>query len=126
MRFRWRNFLSYAMLSLMLAVLLAACGDNTPTPATSSTTAAATTAASSTTALVATTAAAAATTAATGTTAAAGATTAASGTTAATGSRVVTGGTFRYTLSGEPDSLDPNLATSQEAVIIMGELFDGP
>jgi oligopeptide transport system substrate-binding protein len=120
MRMRWRHSLSYALLSLLVAALLAACGDSTPTAATTSTTAAATTAASSTTALAATTAAAAATTAA------AGATTAASGTTAATGSRVITGGTFRYTLSGEPDSLDPNLATSAEAVTIMGELFDGP
>jgi ABC-type transport system substrate-binding protein len=111
------------MISLLLVGLLAACGDNTATQVPASTTAAATTAAAANT-----TAAAAATTAAVAATTAAGAaTTAATGATAAAAAtRTVTGGTFRYTMSGEPDSLDPNLATAQEAIIVIDELFDGP
>ncbi len=105
---RLRRFLNYLVLSLFLAGLLAACGDSTATPATSGTT---------------TTAAASATTAAQG-----AATTAAQGaaTTAATGGKPATGGTFRWTMTGEPDSLDPAVATAQESVNMIYELFDGP
>ncbi|MDB5080171.1 MAG: extracellular solute-binding protein family 5 [Chloroflexi bacterium] len=118
---RWRSFLNYGIISLILAVTLAACGDNTATPSTASTTAASQ---ATTAAVAATTAATATTAAATGATTAAatGATTAA----AAASARPVTGGTFRFTMTGEPDSLDPKLATSQEAVIVMNEIFDGP
>jgi ABC-type oligopeptide transport system substrate-binding subunit len=123
---RWRSILSLVALGAILAGLLAACGDSTPTPAPVTTAAASTTAAAP-----ATTAASAATTAAATATkpATTVATTAAAATTAsnATGKidRVVTGGTFRWTMTGEPDGLDPGVGSAEESVNVMTMLFDG-
>lgn len=81
MQNRPRQALALLLTGLFAALLFAACGDNTPTTAPSTTVAVGT--AASTTAAAATTVASAATTAAASTTSAAAATTAAAGTTAA-------------------------------------------
>lgn len=133
---RWRRLFSFLTLAAVLASLLAACGDPTATPAaTSSTTAATTTTKAATTAAGATTATGAATTAASAATTAAGAATTAAAAGAATtaagaaapgkADRVVTGGTFRWTMTGEPDSLDPQKASAEEGVNVVNMLFDG-
>jgi raffinose/stachyose/melibiose transport system substrate-binding protein len=98
-----RRLISTLVASLMVGMLLVACGDNTATPAPAPTTAAATTAASTTTAAATTAAAttAAATTAAATTAAAttAAATTAASATTAAAATTATSGTKQNLTLT---------------------------
>lgn len=128
---RW---LSWAVLSLLLAALLAACGDSTPTAATTSTTAAS---AATTAATSATTAASAATTAASGaaTTAASAATTAATTSTTAASAAITaaaagarppkTGGVLRVGTNQDVVGLDPHLTNATASYRVLEHVYSG-
>ncbi|HEX2914921.1 MAG TPA: sugar ABC transporter substrate-binding protein [Chloroflexia bacterium] len=106
-----RRWTLLAILALLTGLILAACGDNTNTPAPAATTAAATTAASSATTAAATTAAGGAATTAAATTAAGGAaTTAASGGTALTGNPNLKGDITVWAWNVAAKSLQANVA----------------
>jgi len=133
------------VVGLMLAGVMAACGDATATTVPAATTAAATAAATTakpsvaaTTAAVATTASGttAAATSAVATTAAPVATTAAAtsavattaapvATTAAVTGPVTKGGTFRYRQASEPKTLDPGFMTDNVSINIAQNMFEG-
>lgn len=130
------RFRSVLALLLVLTSLLAACGDNTPTPASNPvTTGAATTAAATTAASTATTAvasSAAATTASSATTAAA--TTASNVTTAASATMAAAptpnpqakrGGTVVVVASSDPGSLNPAITTSGSIHPITDQIYNG-
>jgi ABC-type transport system substrate-binding protein len=122
-----RSFWPVSLLSaIMVASLLAACGDNTATTAPAATTAAATTASSTTAASAATTAASTTTGAATvaGTTAATTGTTAAA-TTAAAATNIKKGGSIVIGLQTEVDHLDPYQATSADTRSVLFNVFEG-
>lgn len=122
-----RSFWPVSLLSaIMVASLLAACGDNTATTAPAATTAAATTASSTTAASAATTAASTTTGAATvaGTTAATTGTTAAA-TTAAAAANIKKGGSIVIGLQTEVDHLDPYQATSADTRSVLFNVFEG-
>ncbi|MDB5081952.1 MAG: hypothetical protein JWP00_3876 [Chloroflexi bacterium] len=127
-----------AALTLVLTMLLAACGSETATPAVSQATAAATTAAASATTASATSAAASATTAAPATTASAttGAATAAATTAASAATPAATtaaagagtpkrGGTVVVVASSDPGSLNPAVTTSGAIHPVTDQIFNG-
>ncbi len=112
---RWHHLFRFLVIGIIIATLLGACGDNTATPAsTSSSTAAATSAAGNATTNAATTSAVAAPT-----------TSAAAAATTSVAAPATAGGTFRWTMTGEPDSLDPGLASAEEGVNVVNMLYDG-
>lgn len=123
------RFRIVAVLTLILTMLLAACGSDTATSAVSQATSAATTAAASNTTAAATTASAA--TVASATTAAAttvpAATTAAAGaTTAATQAGIPKrGGTVVVVASSDPGSLNPAITTSGAIHPVTDQIYNG-
>ncbi len=116
-RFNWPvsfRLFNGLLVALMLATVLAACGDSTATSASATTGAAATTAAS-----VATTAAGAV-----ATTASAATTQAAAATTVAAAGQIKTGGSLRFALENDVSKLDPMTSSAFVERMVFYNMYD--
>ncbi len=113
-----RSWATFGLLTLLLSMVLAACGDPTATTTTATTAVAATTTAAAATTAAATTASAATTTAAP-------ATTAAATTTAATGKQPKSGGILKIGVNQDAVGFDPHLTNSTASYHVIEHIYSG-